>query len=442
MYDKGYGRDGGKEERHAKTIPLVEWKDGKPAPFEHPMYGAAGTEELWRQVLDGLRERMRKLGWNESRLLLGTSGDTWPSAQTVAFFKKVAAAAHWRALTHGCGAPKWGPSDMARTQPNGMVLDLLEIARRIPNHRLQTAGCPVTCNSRDHVGSGPESFRSLPGITLFDANYEGWCWKGLDYWDYTTPAGTRRNALNTYVHFGNMVGSTPRAIAAPGPEGAVATAQFEMLKEGTQECEALLALRERLQILDPQPKRKCDAVELFLADAVVRENNNRSELSVPLYLDGGEVGVLSPAAPFYNTGRHSGQGTIKPSAEGECYSLHIRLNDDPWVKGGEGRYEVKVKRNGDNYTGSYTGAFKGQAVEGAVSGVFRAGGYELPLEPGRPKSELAVRCEALTAEYARILQVKGGPTSASLRPILEKIYSAAAEAEEKASAREGQNPRK
>jgi hypothetical protein len=42
----------------------------------------------------------------------------------------------------------------------------------------------------------------------------------------------------------------------------------------------------------------------------------------------------------------------------------------------------------------------------------------------------------------KAFQVKGGPTSASLRPILEKIYSAAAEAEEKASAREGQNPRK
>ena len=43
------------------------------------------------------------------------------------------------------------------------------------------------------------------------------------------------------------MGGTPRAIAAPGPDGAVATAQLECLKEGTQDAEAMLFMREALR---------------------------------------------------------------------------------------------------------------------------------------------------------------------------------------------------
>jgi hypothetical protein len=245
MYYRGAGRDGGKQERTADTIPVMMLVDGKPVNDQLPMHGKPGTEELWGQVMEGLRARMKKLGWNETRLLLGTSGDNWVGPRTAEFFRKIAPEAHWRALTHGGGCPKWGVTDEERTQPNGMIVGYLEMARRIAFVRDPVPGHPRTTNARDCLGgTAPFGFRSLTPANCVNARYEGFSWKGLDYWAYALPDGTIRSALNRDVGFGNMVGSTPRAIAAPGPKGAVTTQQFEMLREGVQDTEAAWLLRK------------------------------------------------------------------------------------------------------------------------------------------------------------------------------------------------------
>jgi hypothetical protein len=249
----GYGtgprqvdRNHGKAVKDAKMISVVELQRGELMPVELPVYGEAGTEKLWKQVMDGLRECVKKQGWREECILLGTSGDGWPDVKIINFFKKVAPYARWRAITHCSGVPKWGKSRQDRTQPNGMVVGYLELVRRITNKRLKLKDCPVACNARDCLGSDPFDYRSLPSINMISANYDGFCWKGLDYWPYMTADGTKRSALNTYVHFGNIVGPTPRTIAAPGPHGAVATVQYEMLREGIQDCEAMLFICEAL----------------------------------------------------------------------------------------------------------------------------------------------------------------------------------------------------
>jgi len=122
MYRSGVTRDGGRDEWRNTVIPLVELRGDRLVPIEAPIYGRPGTEETWRLVMEGLRERVEKLGWPKECILLGTSGDAWPSAITVNFFKRIAPYAQWRALTHGGGVPKWGISDHERTQPNDMVV--------------------------------------------------------------------------------------------------------------------------------------------------------------------------------------------------------------------------------------------------------------------------------------------------------------------------------
>ncbi len=247
MYQRGRGRDGGDVEKRAETIPVVERRGDELVPVEMPIYGKPGTEAVWRQVMEGLREIVVGLGWGEPCLLLGTSGDGWPSPETVAMFKEVAPYARWRAITHGSGVPNWGPTEADRTQPNGMVVGYCEFVRRITNRRTGAPGVPVACNSRDCCGRDPFHYRSLPGPTVITANYDGFCWKGIDYWTYTTAEGTERSALNTYVHFGNIVGSTPRTLALPGPDGAVPTTQYEMLRAGVQDVEAMLRVRAALR---------------------------------------------------------------------------------------------------------------------------------------------------------------------------------------------------
>ena len=251
MSFRGRGRDGaprGADPKPslAETIPIVELNGDQLRGVEMPMYGAAGTQEVWRQVLDGLAERVRRLSWRRECILLGTSGDNWPNEPIVAFFKAIAPWAEWRAITHGSGVPNWGASVEERTQPNGMVVRYLEYARRISTGREPPPGCYIAGNARDCCGPDPFCYRSLPACSIVSANYDGFAWKGLDYWTYATPEGAQRSALNYYVHFGNIVGSTPRTLAMPGPDGAVATVQFEALREGTQDAEAVLFIREAL----------------------------------------------------------------------------------------------------------------------------------------------------------------------------------------------------
>jgi hypothetical protein len=246
MYKRGAGRGGGDREWRDTKIPIVELRGEKLVDAEMPIYGQTGTEEVWRAVMDGLRGCVEGLGWPKECILLGTSADGWPHAKTVEMFRKVAPYARWRAITHGSGAPRWGETDAQRTQPNGMVLGYLELVRRISSGRAHLARWPVCCNARDCVKTDPFMYRSLPTLTVHAAFFDGFCWKGIDYWPHEGPDGARRSALNTYVRFGNIVGSTPRTIAAPGPDGAIATVQYEILREGIQDCEAMARLRGAL----------------------------------------------------------------------------------------------------------------------------------------------------------------------------------------------------
>ncbi|MGA2501275.1 MAG: glycoside hydrolase domain-containing protein [Tepidisphaeraceae bacterium] len=437
MYSKGYGRDGGAEERQAKSVLVHELKeDGSLAPLELPMYGDTGSEEIWRPVMDALRDLVKRRGWSEDCIILGTSGDSWPSAAQVAFFKKIAPYARWRSLTHGCGCPKWGTSALARTQPNGMVVGLLDVARRIPTNRPKVPGSPLLCNSRDHVGSGIATYRGLAAATSLPSyGYEGYSWKGLDYWTYTTPEGAQRNALNTYVVFGNMVGGTPRAILYPGPNGAVPTVQFEMLREGTQEFEAVLDIREKLDLVYPRPTKKYDSGEIYLDGAIVMRDGALRELSIPFYFDEGKIVVLRPTAPLFNTGRHSGTGRIVSGEGEEVFDFEISINDDRWVRGGEGKYTVRLKRHETAYTGTFTGRFANRdlkepsKVQGSVIGAFRPGGHEVVVPSDQPRGELARRCDALFDELEKLYGTdsKAKAQGTDSRGLAGRIYQAAAE---------------
>jgi len=433
MYYSGQTRDGGDTERRASSVPVVELRGSRLVPIEMPIYGEPGTEPVWRQVIDGLRGRIEELGWHETRLLLGTSGDAWPSAITVNFFKKIAPDAQWRSLTHGGGCPKWGISDHERTQPNDMVVGYLEIARRLENTRVKRPEHPVACNARDNVGTNPFTYRGLAVTNTITTNYDGLCWKGIDYWTYLTPEGTKRNALNTYVHFGNMVGGTPRAMAWPGPDGAVATVQFEMLRQGIQDCEAVLAIQANLKTLYPPPVKIYDVVNLSLKGALPRQARRdgkqpkvlrAKDLDLAILYSGGETpGEILPSARTYNHGRHQGEIKVLPSDKGEKFDIRVTLGDDNWVLGGPGRFVVRLERSGDQYTGSYDGSFRGEKSQGAVTGSFTPQGRSVSTGEKPVENELTRRCRAVVEDVSRTLSGKA-PTG-GLRDLMHRLYATA-----------------
>lgn len=429
FYERGYGRDGGRAEKRADVIPVVEACGGRLVPVEMPIFGRPGTEETWRAVIEGVRAVLARLGWSETKLLLGAGGDTWPAPETVAFFQAIDPALQWRVLTHGCGCPKWGPTPLERTQPNGMVVGYLEIARRVGSKRQRVPGHPVVCNSRDKVGANPRTYLSLPAVTGA-TGYEGICWKGIDYWTYTNEAGEKLRPLNHYVHFGNMVGSTPRAMAAAAAEGAVATVQYEMLIEGLQALEALYAVRDGLDRLYPSVTETYDVVQLLLEGALVRPDRveegrtGRHGLDLTIYFHQGKLkpGVL-PKATTYNTARHAGAAT--ELAEGR-YRVEVTINKDPWVAGGTGVYTVDLQREGDRFTGAYRGAYNGTDVAGNVVGTFVPDGYTTAVGEVRPKDARFERWSSAAESAVKDLAAGKG----DLRAALETLYRVAGEVDD------------
>lgn len=245
MSTNGRTRDGGPTETIAKTIPVMVLQDGKLVNVEAPMYGQPGTAATWKATMDGIRERVEKIGWTKTKLLIGTGGDNWPNPPIVTFFQEVAPWAQWRVITHGGGAPKWGPTDADRTQPNGMVVAWLELARRIAFIRDRYPDVPRTVNARDCLGTDPFGWRSMCPASIVNARYDGVAWKRLDYWGYVMPNGMMRSPLGAYCGFGNVMGNQP-SCTIPGPDGALATQQYENFRLGIQDSEAIWFIRRAL----------------------------------------------------------------------------------------------------------------------------------------------------------------------------------------------------
>jgi hypothetical protein len=327
-------------------------------------------------------------------------------------------------------------TNQERTQPNGMTVGYLEIARLLPTRRPRSRAHPITCNARDDVGSDPFTFRRLTSKLLANG-YDGVCWKGIDYWTYLTPEGTRRNALNTYVRFGNMVGGTPRALAFPGPHGAMSTIQFEQFREGIQECEAALAVRERIAALFSPPTKKYDLLYLTLKGALIREDiRQRGEppykylrdLDLALcYTDGATTPAkVLPSARSLNQGKHSCPAFKPlPADRGQKYELSVTIGADPWVAGGEGLYVIDFQQTGEKCSGTFTGTYNGTKVSGKIEGEFTAAGWVETVGEPPPKSPQGQRWEAMLAEFGEAVSTRD---MLRFRQMLPALYAAASEA--------------
>lgn len=80
----------GPEEVERVTVSLLDPATGRTTPMDAPLYGKPGSEEFWKPLIDGMRERVAKLGWKPGSLMLGLCSDAGPTKKDIAFFSKIA----------------------------------------------------------------------------------------------------------------------------------------------------------------------------------------------------------------------------------------------------------------------------------------------------------------------------------------------------------------
>ena len=110
----------------------------------------------------------------------------------------------------------------------------------------------------------------------------GFCRIGAEFWP--VPGSKGRTYVDArYLDWGGLSisGTTTSSVLAPGPDGPIATARLEMLREGLQETEAKILLEKALadparkSALGPDLAARCERLleTRFLALVGLREVN-------------------------------------------------------------------------------------------------------------------------------------------------------------------------
>jgi hypothetical protein len=121
---------------------------------------------------------------------------------------------------------------------------------------------------------------------------------------------------------------------------------------------------------DDKPTGK---VTLYLADGVSpRAEGQREGRDVELELtlrDGvWQKEVWGYAVWFVRADHHGEVVRIEQSGDTVTLDINLTVNGDKWVKGGQAKYQLTLKRDGDAFVGSHTGKFMENDVAGKVHG--------------------------------------------------------------------------
>ncbi len=241
-----------------------------------PMYGLGKADDTWRQVIEGMRHRMRQLDWNPDALMLGAGADRRPGPSEIGFFNGFEPPLQWVVFSHWRGDPVHhvdrlviGESmDIGYAEGPDPVVYRDRLGDRLRGGWREDIQVLWASSFRAHIrqDSSPTRFRCMPDLTVSD-RYSGFTRVGLDGWRAPHPADGR--PTDTIMRWRNgwfrLFRHNPRSITAPGPRGAVATVRYEMLREGIQEVEARILL-ERTLDSGTLPEQAAREVEAFLRE--------------------------------------------------------------------------------------------------------------------------------------------------------------------------------
>ncbi|MFH1022301.1 MAG: glycoside hydrolase domain-containing protein [Planctomycetota bacterium] len=255
------------KEGKGMLFTILDPKTGALEEAEGPKWNTPEIRPFWKPVFDGLRKRLADRGMEKS-MVVGLAQDTRPSKECVEDLKAVAPDARWALHTHSHTRQIHGqPVGNIASVWGMMTTPYPEVAR----YRGWTNEYQETCFPRCGAG-GVDALRTWSSLVKYRLAVEtmltspgtasggykglrGLGRVGLDFWPALqkggSPASWGEGGLlaGRYPESGwgqlGLVSSTTRLLA-PGPDGAISTVRFEMLREGLQETEARIFIEKAL----------------------------------------------------------------------------------------------------------------------------------------------------------------------------------------------------
>lgn len=217
-------------------VTILDPATGKTENIFLPLFADAKALELWKPMMDELRERIKKRGWEKS-MMIGMASDGPPMKADVEFFNKLLPGLPW--IQH-CHTPRNNVSGTPVGYGAGVWSPRFAIAPENPLlYGWKRADVRVQFRRGSWNGGYSSIFRLIGEINIMGAQ-RGFGRVGADFWNVISDKkGRRRHGLGERywkAEWTNL--NILTSVLAPGPDGPVSTTRLEMMREGIQECEA------------------------------------------------------------------------------------------------------------------------------------------------------------------------------------------------------------
>jgi hypothetical protein len=239
--------------RQASPLLVQLWDPatGSTTNIVAPNFTDEGAAAFWQPLFEGVRQLVKKRGWSENIIMAGMGGDLRPSQREGDLVREWAPYMRWHVLSHFSGDP--APKDGKQFATGGLAIgvkgypwrsevDAFNVARLEPVLNDQYLDLPAA-RWLWKDDSPPLLFRTLPMIWGTIGQI------GLDFWPSV------KDAPRNSSYF-----TSSNSVTVPGPDGAVPTIRFQMLREGVQDMELRWQIIRAARALPPERRQAVHAV--------------------------------------------------------------------------------------------------------------------------------------------------------------------------------------
>jgi len=232
------------------VVTMVDPATKQATPTELPGYADAESKALWKPLISALIQRMRARGL-EGAMLFGVATDSVPTKAEVEFFADLAPGVPWvghshHGFTHRAGFKLHGVVPIAYETRVWHTYFSSDPAK--PRYGWKNPVLVAEYNRARNLDQlPPTKWRHIAELNI-TGGQRGIGRIGADNWrTIRDPKGERKGKVaDRYPQSSWRNLDLYTSLLAPGPDGPVATARFEFLREGVQECEARISIERAL----------------------------------------------------------------------------------------------------------------------------------------------------------------------------------------------------
>ena len=250
----GYAKDGkGTIANEGKCPKVTALNNGRAEEINLPKISDPKSAGLWKPLVDELKTRMKKRGLDKS-IMVGIVTDFAPEDKIVKFWGELLPDAKWVKHAHNRGAYSVKGGDNIPLGFTGTVWDASTLIHGLCKNDKSGRGWKnkdlSTFFARDIRNTDPVgTFRMMSEICSF-GDQRGFARQGADFWAISD--GATVGSTGVIASDGRYPSSSWRnlnirtSLLACGPDGAISTIRYEMMREGVQESEARIAVEKAL----------------------------------------------------------------------------------------------------------------------------------------------------------------------------------------------------